>query len=236
MPESLLTISLGSLSSVMSWVTRAHVTPSCLARAAPVNAFSISSIFCHLRALQIGCSPLLWMISVGLSEQISDSHELSALDTSGTVDPTDFPSPDKKATTLSSNEVRISARPGQLDRARERAGLLRHLRSPWAPSVRPATWWSAARGGRVCYFVYILENPSGGFYIGHTNDLKKRLRRYNDPTSRASTEGPSHTHKYGPWMMVWKERHTTRSAAMRRQKQIKAKKSSNWIRKLPMNT
>ena len=81
------------------------------------------------------------------------------------------------------------------------------------------------------YHVYILENAAGRFYIGHTNSLEKRLDRHNDRTSRAPSEQVTYTHKHGPWMMVWKERHTTRSAAMRREKQIKARKSSNWIKK-----
>ena len=31
------------------------------------------------------------------------------------------------------------------------------------------------------YCVYILQNPSGRFYIGHTDDLERRLGEHNNP-------------------------------------------------------
>ncbi|WP_269523679.1 GIY-YIG nuclease family protein [Coraliomargarita parva] len=77
------------------------------------------------------------------------------------------------------------------------------------------------------YYVYILENAKGRFYIGHTDDPQRRLREHNDH------DGKSHlgkyTHKHGPWKLVWTEPHPTRSAAMQREKQIKLWKSSARI-------
>ncbi len=72
------------------------------------------------------------------------------------------------------------------------------------------------------YYVYILENRKGRFYIGHTNSLERRLDRHNDRTSRVPSEPLTYTHKHSPWEMVWTEGHTTRSSAMQREKQIKA--------------
>jgi predicted GIY-YIG superfamily endonuclease len=81
------------------------------------------------------------------------------------------------------------------------------------------------------YWVYILQNPVGTFYIGHTENLSHRLASHNDP-------GPTHgkfTRKNGPWDLVWSEEHPTRAAAMARERQIKAMKSANWIRENLLN-
>ncbi|MFU8847996.1 MAG: GIY-YIG nuclease family protein [Opitutales bacterium] len=79
------------------------------------------------------------------------------------------------------------------------------------------------------YFVYILENEQGRFYIGHTDDPDRRLREHND------ADGKSHlgkyTHKHGPWRLAWREDHPTRSSAMRREREIKKWKSSARIRR-----
>ena len=78
------------------------------------------------------------------------------------------------------------------------------------------------------FHVYILQNPAGRFYIGHTDDLERRLRQHNNP------EGKSHlgkfTHKNGPWALVWSEPHPDRSLAMRREYEIKRWKSARLIR------
>lgn len=79
------------------------------------------------------------------------------------------------------------------------------------------------------YHTYILQNPAGRFYIGHTEDLNRRLDQHNSP------DGKSHlgkyTHKTGPWTLVWSEPHPTRSAAMLREREIKAWKSAQRIRR-----
>jgi len=76
------------------------------------------------------------------------------------------------------------------------------------------------------FTVYIIQNPKGRFYVGQTDDLDRRLAEHNDPTRAKS----KYTAKHGPWTLVWSEPHPTRSEAMRREKQIKAMKSSRWIR------
>jgi len=76
------------------------------------------------------------------------------------------------------------------------------------------------------FWAYIIENPQGRFYIGHTDDLERRLGEHNDP-DRAKSK---YTAKRGPWTLVWSESHPDRSAAMRRERQIKAMKSARWIR------
>jgi putative endonuclease len=76
------------------------------------------------------------------------------------------------------------------------------------------------------FWTYVLENPSGRFYVGHTDDLERRVGEHNDPDHGVAT----FTHKNGPWKLVWSEPHADRSAAMRREKQIKQMKSARWIR------
>ncbi len=44
------------------------------------------------------------------------------------------------------------------------------------------------------YWVYILENPKGKFYIGHTDDLQRRLSEHNS----GEKIGSKYTHKNGP--------------------------------------
>jgi putative endonuclease len=77
-----------------------------------------------------------------------------------------------------------------------------------------------------CYWTYILENPQGRFYVGHTDDLDRRVAEHNSPEK----VGTKYTHKNGPWRLIWSESHLTRSAAMLRERSIKAKKSARWIR------
>jgi predicted GIY-YIG superfamily endonuclease len=67
------------------------------------------------------------------------------------------------------------------------------------------------------FWVYILENPEGKFYVGHTDDIDRRLIEHNDPDQPKT----KYTRKNGPWKLVWSERYHTRSSAMLREKQIK---------------
>ena len=75
------------------------------------------------------------------------------------------------------------------------------------------------------FWVYVLENPHGRFYVGHTEDLDRRLLEHND----AALAKSKYTRKHGPWMVVWSEQHTTRAEAMRREEFIKSRKSAAWI-------
>lgn len=76
------------------------------------------------------------------------------------------------------------------------------------------------------FWVYILENATGKFYIGSTDDLQARLATHNDPDRSKA----HYTAKHGPWRLVWSEQHSTRSAAVQRERALKSMKSSKWIR------
>jgi predicted GIY-YIG superfamily endonuclease len=74
--------------------------------------------------------------------------------------------------------------------------------------------------------VYVLENPAGKFYIGHTNDLDRRIQQHNSPETVPS----KFTQKNGPWTLVYSEPRPNRGQAMQREKFIKSRKSASWIR------
>jgi len=80
------------------------------------------------------------------------------------------------------------------------------------------------------FFVYILYSESAKrYYIGHTEDLYDRLSSHNTTTDIQGR----YTRKNGPWELVYFEANfQTRSAAMRREKEIKSWKSAKQISKL----
>jgi putative endonuclease len=78
----------------------------------------------------------------------------------------------------------------------------------------------------LMFWVYLLQNPSGRFYIGHTDDLEHRLYSHN----RTDKVVGKYTRKNGPWTLVWSEVYSNRAEAMARERQIKTWKSSRMIR------
>jgi putative endonuclease len=76
------------------------------------------------------------------------------------------------------------------------------------------------------FWVYVLENPEGKFYIGQTGNLAERIKDHN----RIDMFEGHFTRKNGPWRLVWSESHDSRSSAVLREHQIKRMKSAKWIR------
>ncbi len=75
------------------------------------------------------------------------------------------------------------------------------------------------------FFVYILQSLSTGyFYIGQCNHLVERFREHQRGASLA-------TRNRGPWWMPHYEIYSTRSDALRRERELKAKKSAVSIRR-----
>ena len=76
------------------------------------------------------------------------------------------------------------------------------------------------------YVMYILQSiTSGRYYIGHTDEVTRRLTEHNAGMSK-------YTRRDRPWKLVYKEDYLTRSGAMRRELEIKSKKSRKYIEKL----
>ena len=81
------------------------------------------------------------------------------------------------------------------------------------------------------FWGYILQNPAGRYYIGSTGDLPARVEHHNT----LPPENPGWTQKHGPWQLVWQESHADCASAVRRERPIKARKSSRWIRQALLN-
>jgi putative endonuclease len=76
------------------------------------------------------------------------------------------------------------------------------------------------------FWAYIVENPKGRFYVGHTDNLGNRVASHN----RTDKISGKFTRKNGPWILVWSEEHAHRAAAMHREREIKNWKSARLIR------
>ena len=76
------------------------------------------------------------------------------------------------------------------------------------------------------YWVYILKSiKANRYYIGHTNNLVKRLNEHNSGKTK-STKG------YVPWVIAHTEKFATKSEAFRREQEIKSFKSGIKFKQL----
>ena len=48
------------------------------------------------------------------------------------------------------------------------------------------------------FWVYILENPAGRFYIGSTENLQRRVQQHNDQSADSAFK---YTRARGPWAL-----------------------------------
>ncbi len=77
------------------------------------------------------------------------------------------------------------------------------------------------------YYVYILQSiKTGKLYIGHTDDLTRRLEEHN--TGR---EG-KYTRQNGPWGLVYNESYPDKSSAVQREIYLKSTRGSQEKKKL----
>ena len=80
------------------------------------------------------------------------------------------------------------------------------------------------------FYTYVLYSKNyDRFYTGHCSDIKARLERHNRqmvPSTKA----------YVPWTLVYHEEFQLKSEAMKREQEIKNKKSANYISSLIQRT
>ena len=81
----------------------------------------------------------------------------------------------------------------------------------------------------MAFFVYIPQNSRAETYVGQTADLERRLAQHNDPDCRLTLHTKRHA---GPWRLIHCEEFTSRSEAMRRERELKSGKGREWIRKV----
>ena len=73
------------------------------------------------------------------------------------------------------------------------------------------------------FFIYILYSHSiDQYYIGYTEDLNDRLFRHNNSGSKA-------TKKTNDWKLIYTESFTSKTEAIKREIEIKKKKSRKYI-------
>lgn len=93
----------------------------------------------------------------------------------------------------------------------------------------PAKRDPATRGwfkNKNMYVVYILKSfKNGRYYVGHTNDIERRLKQHNNGFS-------VYTKKYIPWSLIYTEEFETRSLAIKRDLEIKKYKGGIKFKKL----
>ncbi|MBN1830979.1 MAG: GIY-YIG nuclease family protein [Deltaproteobacteria bacterium] len=76
------------------------------------------------------------------------------------------------------------------------------------------------------FHVYILQSlKDGSYYIGSTNNLEDRVERHNEGCSQY-TKGKT------PRKLVYSEEYPDRPSALRRENEIKRRKSRKYIEKL----
>ncbi|RPI64894.1 MAG: GIY-YIG nuclease family protein [Ignavibacteriales bacterium] len=74
------------------------------------------------------------------------------------------------------------------------------------------------------YKVYVLySNIYNKIYVGQTEDIDRRLYEHNN--GLLST----YTKRYKPWKVIYQEEYSTRSEALRREKQLKSQKGREFI-------
>ena len=73
------------------------------------------------------------------------------------------------------------------------------------------------------YYVYVLRNNEGRLYIGHTEDIERRLDQH-----RMGESG--WTRSRGPWQLVSSESYATRAEAMKRERSLKAGRLNQELR------
>jgi putative endonuclease len=79
------------------------------------------------------------------------------------------------------------------------------------------------------FFVYILYSPkSDRYYVGHTNDINRRLNEHNYPT-----ENSKYTSKFLPWQLKFLfPVSKNRGEAIKVERFIKKQKSKVFLQKL----
>ena len=78
----------------------------------------------------------------------------------------------------------------------------------------------------LAYNVYILRSIlTKGYYVGQTDDLNGRVIKHNAGEVKS-------TKPHRPWELVYREEYRTRSEAIRREREMKSRKSRKFIERL----
>ena len=73
------------------------------------------------------------------------------------------------------------------------------------------------------FYLYIIQSEkTGKYYIGSCEDINIRLNRHNHGATPSTKPGIA-------WKLVYKEEYSTRTEALKREREIKKKKSRKYI-------
>ena len=73
------------------------------------------------------------------------------------------------------------------------------------------------------YYVYILFSSSRNkYYVGYSSDIEERVIEHNSGATTYTRSGK-------PWILVYQEEFRLKSDAIRREREIKLKKSRKYI-------
>ncbi len=73
------------------------------------------------------------------------------------------------------------------------------------------------------FYLYIIQSEkTGKYYIGSCENIEVRLNRHNQGTTPSTKLGR-------PWKLVYKEEYSFRTEALKREREIKKKKSRKYI-------
>ena len=76
------------------------------------------------------------------------------------------------------------------------------------------------------YLVYILlSERTGRYYVGHTNDLDRRIAEHNRIKGKYTDTGI-------PWKVAYTEVFNSKTEAYARERYIKSRKSVDFVRQL----
>ena len=79
------------------------------------------------------------------------------------------------------------------------------------------------------YYTYIIYSKSiDKYYVGYTSDIDLRISRHNSGWGKFSSRGI-------PWQLVYLEKFELKRDAIRRETEIKNKKSRKYIEELIRN-
>ena len=77
------------------------------------------------------------------------------------------------------------------------------------------------------YYVYILQSlKTEKLYIGHTDNLTRRLKEHN------AGRGGKYTQQNAPWTLLYSESHPDRSSAAKRERYLKSTRGSQEKKEL----
>jgi putative endonuclease len=79
------------------------------------------------------------------------------------------------------------------------------------------------------WYIYIIySNKIDRYYVGYTDNLEWRLERHNSGWGKYTKRGI-------PWKLVYTESFNSKSEAIKREREIKRKKSRKYIEELVKN-